>query len=205
MRERSREPAVVEDLGIGLTFRTDRRAGCVTRAEQRRGSFDLAARRRKTGEGIETDGDTVWLAKLAGKSVAVVTGTTSQTALKGYLERNLIDAKVVPVSNRDEAVKQLQGKRVDAFASDQIVLIGLLMQAPDPGVYKLVHDVFSYEPYALVVRRNDADFRLAADRALAQLYRTGQIDEVYAQWFSRAGLRPSPMLTAVYTLGALPE
>ena len=79
------------------------------------------------------------------------------------------------------------------------------MQAPDPGVYKLSKDLFSYEPYALVVRRNDADFRVVADRALAQIYRSGQIEQVYAQSFGKAGLRPSPMLAALYTLGALPE
>ena len=74
------------------------------------------------------------VAKLAGKSVAVVSDTTSETALKEYLAKNLIDAKVVVVANRDEAMKQLSAKQVDAFAGDQIVQIGFLMQAPDPGV-----------------------------------------------------------------------
>jgi len=149
--------------------------------------------------GIET------VSSLAGKSVVVVAGTTSETALKAHLQKNLIDAKVVSVPNRDEAMKQLQGKQVDAFAGDQIVQIGFLMQAPDPSAYKLSRDLFSYEPYGLVVRRNDADFRLVANRALAQIYRADQIEQIYAQWFGKAGLRPSPMLTAVYTLGALPE
>ena len=149
--------------------------------------------------GIET------VSSLAGKSVVVVAGTTSETALKAHLQKNLIDAKVVSVPNRDEAMKQLQGKQVDAFAGDQIVQIGFLMQAPNPAVYKLSRDLFSYEPYGLVVRRNDADFRLVANRALAQIYRADQIEQIYAQWFGKAGLRPSPMLTAVYTLGALPE
>jgi glutamate/aspartate transport system substrate-binding protein len=151
------------------------------------------------GSGIDT------VARLAGKSVAVVTGTTSQTALASYLEKNLIDTKVVVVANREEAMKQLQARQVDAFATDQIVLIGLLMQARDPGAFSITNDLFSFEPYALVVRRNDADFRLVADRALAQLYRTGQIEQVYVQSFGKAGLRPSPVLSTVYALGALPE
>jgi ABC-type amino acid transport substrate-binding protein len=106
--------------------------------------------------------------------VGVVTGTTSLTALKDYLAKNLSDAKVVEVPTREEAMKQLQAKQINAYAGDQIVQIGFLMQAPDPGVYKLSKDLFSYEPYALVVRRNDADFRVVADRALAQIYRSGQ-------------------------------
>ena len=145
------------------------------------------------------------VANLSGKSVAVVTGTTSQTALGAYLEKNLIDTRVVAVANREEAMKQLRAKQVDAFASDQVVLIGQVMQASDPKAFHLSRELFSYEPYALVVRRNDSDFRLVADRAIAQLYRTGQIEQLYDQWFGRAGLRPSPVLKAMYVLGALPE
>lgn len=151
------------------------------------------------GSGIDA------VAKLAGKSVAVVSGTTSETALKEYLAKNLIDARVVVVPNRDEAMKQLTAKQVDAFAGDQIVQIGFLMQAVDHSAYQLARDLFSYEPYAFVVRRNDADFRLVANRALAQIFRGEQINQIYTDSFGKVGLRPSPMLAAVYTLGALPE
>ena len=102
-------------------------------------------------------------------------------------------------------MKQLQAKQVDAFASDQVVLIGEIVQSADPNAYSLGRDLFSYEPYALVVRRNDADFRLTADRALAQLYRSGQIEQIYNSWFGKVGMRPSPVLSAMYILQALPE
>ena len=76
------------------------------------------------------------LADVAGKSVAVVTGTTSEAALKTALTKNLIDAKVVTVASREEAMKQLDARQVVAFASDQIVLIGQIMQSADPKKYK---------------------------------------------------------------------
>jgi glutamate/aspartate transport system substrate-binding protein len=145
------------------------------------------------------------LADVGGKSVAVVSGTTSETALKNALGKSLIDAKVVSVPSREEAMKQLHAKQVDAFASDQIVLIGQVMQAPDPKRYSLATELFSYEPYAFVVRRNDADFRLVANRALAQVYRTGQIEQLYGRWFGQAGVRRSPVLAAMYAIHALPE
>jgi glutamate/aspartate transport system substrate-binding protein len=153
----------------------------------------------RAGSGIDT------LGNLAGKSVAVVAGTTSQAALKSYLQKNLIDAKVVEVPDRDEAMKRLHDKQVDAFASDQVVLIGEVLLTSDPSAYTLSREVFSYEPYALVVRRNDADFRLVADRALAQLYRSGQFEQMYGRWFGQVGVRPSPVLSAMYILQALPE
>ena len=151
------------------------------------------------GSGVGTTAD------LAGKSVAVVSGTTTETALKSYLAKNLIDAKVVTVATHKEAMKQLDSKQVAALASDQIVLIGLILQASEPTKYALAHDLFSFEPYAFMVRRNDADFRLVADRALAQIYRSGQIEQLYQKWFGEVGVKPSPVLGAMYVLQALPE
>ena len=145
------------------------------------------------------------LSDVAGKSVAVVTGTTSEAALQKALTKSLIDAKVVPVASREEAMKQLDGGQVVAFASDQIVLIGQIIQSADPRKYSLGRELFSYEPYAFVVRRDDSDFRLVANRALAQVYRSGQIEQVYGRWFGQAGIKPSPVLTAMYGLQALPE
>ncbi len=145
------------------------------------------------------------LGDVAGKSVAVVTGTTSEAALKAALTKNLVDAKVVAVASREEGMKQLEASQVVAFASDQIVLIGQIMQSADPKKYKLARELFSYEPYAFVVRRGDSDFRLEANRALAQVYRTGQIEQLYSRWFGQAGLKPSPVLNAMYALHSLPE
>jgi glutamate/aspartate transport system substrate-binding protein len=151
------------------------------------------------GSGIGTTAD------LAGKSVAVVSGTTTEPALKSYLAKTLIDAKIVEVSTREEAMKRLDSKQVAAFASDQIVLIGQILLAAEPRKYALGQDLFSYEPYAFMVRRNDADFRLVADRALAQIYRSGQVEQLYQRWFGQVGVKPSPVLAAMYVLQALPE
>jgi ABC-type amino acid transport substrate-binding protein len=145
------------------------------------------------------------MADLAGKSVAVVSGTTTEPALKSYLTKTLVDAKVVTVATREEAMKELDAKHVAAFASDQIVLIGQVLLAKEPRKYALSHDLFSYEPYAFMVRRNDADFRLVADRAIAQIYRSGQIEQLYQRWFGQVGVKPSPVLGAMYVLQALPE
>ena len=145
------------------------------------------------------------LTDLTGKSVAVVAGTTSEAALRNALTKNLVDAKVVAVPGREEAMKQLEAGQVVAFASDQIVLIGQIMQSADPKKYGLARELFSYEPYAFVVRRDDSAFRLVANRAIAQVYRTGQIEQLYGRWFGQAGIKPSPVLTAMYALQALPE
>ena len=201
-------PLTTEERIDGIVNnKADIECGATTVTLSRREQVDFTAMTFLTGGSILSlaDSGIDVIADLAGKSVAAVTGTTSQSGLTAYLQKNGIQARVIGVANRNEAIKQLQAKQVDAFASDQIVLIGVLMQAPDPGAFKLTRDLFSYESYGLVVRRNDADFRLVADRALAQLYRTGQIEQIYAQSFGKAGLRPSEVLTAMYSFGALPE
>ena len=145
------------------------------------------------------------LADASGKSVAVVAGTTSEAALKAALAKNLVDAKVVAVANREEGMKQLDAGQVVAFASDQVVLLGQMIQSADPRKYSLTNDLFSYEPYGFVVRRDDSAFRLVVNRALAQVYRTGQIEQMYNRWFGQVGIRASNVLTAMYLLQALPE
>ena len=145
------------------------------------------------------------LADLSGKTVGVVTGTTTVRQLNSHLEKNLIDARVVEVASREIAMKQLDGRKIDAFASDQIVLIGQIIESLNPRSYSLSDELFSYEPYALVVRRNDPDFRLVANRAIVQLYGSGQHIQIYNKWIGRIGINPSPMLIAMFQMNTLPD
>ena len=106
--------------------------------------------------------------------------------------KNLVDAKVVAVANREEGMKQLDAGQVVAFASDQVVLIGQIMPVSRPEeIQSEPRDLFSYEPYGFVVRRDDSAFRLVVNRALAQVYRTGQIEQMYNRWFGQVGIRAS--------------
>ncbi len=142
---------------------------------------------------------------LSAKKVGVVKDTTTVEQLRNYLQENLIDAELVIVSDRKEGMRLLNRGDIDAFASDQIVLIGQVIEALNPKQYSLVSETFSYEPYAFVVKRNDADFRLVANRSLAQLYRSGQHIDIFYKWIGRIGIQPPPMLIAMYQLSTLPE
>jgi ABC-type amino acid transport substrate-binding protein len=84
-------------------------------------------------------------------------------------------------------------------------LIGQIMEAADPKRYALAGDIFSFEPYGLVLRRNDAAFRLVVNRAIARLYRSGDHADIYYKWIGRIGIDVPPMLAAMYQLNALPE
>ena len=150
----------------------------------------------------------VTIPDLSGRRVAVIEGTTSAAALETRLTDNLIDANVVVVADRAEGMSLLQDGDVDGFASDQIVLLGEAMEAVSSGSnvsYSFADELFSFEPYAMMVQRNDADFRLVANRAIAQLYRGGQFAQLYQTWIGSAGITPSAMLMGMYQIQTLSE
>ena len=104
-----------------------------------------------------------------------------------------------------EGLKALEEEKIDAFSADQVVLIGLAMAADDPNSFSLFRDLFSYEPFALAVRRNDADFRLVADRAISDLYRSKEIRTIYDKWLGTfSTVRPSAF-EALIKINAIPE
>ena len=151
----------------------------------------------RTGSGI--DG----LKDLEGKKVGVVTGTTTKTGLTKALKRQFINAQVVIVKDHDEGLKALEDSKIDAYTTDRIILIGLARGARDPSKLMLTNHLYSFEPYALVVRRDDPDFRLIADRTLASLYRSRRIVEIYRKWFGKIG-RATDLLKALYILQGIP-
>lgn len=142
---------------------------------------------------------------LGGKKVGVIKDTTTVEQLRNHLAENAIEAEVVVVANRSEGMQQLNEGSVHAFASDQIVLIGQVIQSHEPTRYSLMAEIFSYEPYGLVVRRNDADFRLLVNRAISELYRDGEHIDIFYKWIGRLGIKVPSVVAAMYQLSALPE
>ena len=145
------------------------------------------------------------IAELKGKKVAVVKDTTTMDTLQKTLRRKGNDAKVVPVDSASEGMDLVIKGEVAAFASDQIVLIGLVVTHMDPKQFAVADEVFSFEPFALAVRRNDADFRLVADRVLSRLSRSGEIKKVYKQWFGQYITEVPELLEAMYILNRTPK
>ena len=141
--------------------------------------------------------------ELAGRKISVIPGTTTEKVLKAALDQAQVTAQIVPVQTHAEGFGAVREDRVDAYASDRMILIGLALNAIDAQSYRLSDELFSYEPYALMMRR-DADFRLAVNRELARLYRSGDILNLYARWYGPLG-EPSTLLKAMYFLNALPE
>ena len=145
------------------------------------------------------------LTDLKGKKVAVVKGTTTREVLEYSLEEISTDAEVVVVDSAAQGFNMLKENKVDAYCSDQVVLIGLLLNSETPERFHVSENTFSYEPFALALRRNDADFRLVANRVLSDLYRSGQILDIYQKWFGLFSDEIPGAIAAAYQLNAIPE
>jgi len=144
------------------------------------------------------------LLDLKGKKIAVVSGTTNQHAVADQIRRRKLDAAtLVVVEKPEEGIAALESGAVDAYASDKLLLVGAEKQRP--ATLALLPDEISVEPYAIALPRGDWAFRLAVNRALAQIYRRGTQYELFVRWFGQIGLRPSELLGAAWTFGSLEE
>ena len=144
------------------------------------------------------------ISTLGGKRVGVVPGTTTEKALRDVLRKRAVTATVVTVKNHAEGVAALDSGTIDGYASDRTILIGMGRTSKNPEKLSLTEEFFSYEPHGFVLKRGDAGFRLAVNRALAALYRSGDVVPVFEKYFgsmSTAG----PLITAMYMMNGLPE
>jgi glutamate/aspartate transport system substrate-binding protein len=151
----------------------------------------------RTSSGIFSVGD------LSGKKIAVIAGTTNESALVKEMRRRQLQTTLVRVKDRREGMAELESGAVDGFASDKLLLIGA--QTADASAYKMLPENLSYEPYAIVLPRGDWAFRIAVNRALSQLYASPQILEIYLKWFAAIGQRPDLLRAAVYIFGTFPD
>ncbi len=141
---------------------------------------------------------------LAGKKIGVLAGTTTEQSLRDTLASAKISAEVVPAKTHEEGLAMLDQGTIAAYFGDRAILAYLASNSSAPGKLRLAENYFSVEPYALALAHGDSDFRLAVDRALSQIYRSGEIASVFGHAFG-SQTQPSDTLKTLYLISALPE
>jgi glutamate/aspartate transport system substrate-binding protein len=144
------------------------------------------------------------ISDLAGRKIAVIRGTSNERAVAAQVKRRQLNTTLVPVASGEEALAALEAGKVDAFASDRLLLVGAVAKAKDARALALLPDQLSIEPYGIVLPRGDSSLRLAVNTALAQVYSSGEIDEIVRRWFGQFGPTPA-IIEAAYLLGSIPE
>ncbi len=146
----------------------------------------------------------VQVTDLAGKRVAVIPGSTTEQALRRTLKVLNLQFELVPVKSGPEGMTAIRAGKAHAYASDRLLLAQLKDSDPAGPELEFLQNDFSFEPYALVLPRGDPDFRLLVDRALSNLYKSGEIDPIFIRWLAPYG-SPGPLLNAMFYLNELPE
>jgi len=181
----------------------DLECGSTTNTLSRQAQVDFSLTTFVTGASLLALKETA-TANLSGLRIAVIPGTTTEHILKEALDKSSTTVTLIPVKDHADGRTALEQKTADAYASDREILIGLVLTAQKPGTFVLVDRYLSYEPYALMLRRNDPDFRIAVNRSLARLYRSGDVIAIYRRWLGSLGA-PDALQVATWAIEGLPE
>jgi glutamate/aspartate transport system substrate-binding protein len=183
----------------------DIECGASTVTLSRRERVDFSLMIFITGGAIlsNNDGPIHSLDNLENKTIAVIEGTTTHGTLRKFSDVNEVGYTLRLIKTHAMGMELLNDKKVDGYATDRTMIVGQVLRSEDAARYTISSDVFSFEPYALMLSRGDTDFRLVVDRALANLYRTARIRRIYHDWFGRYGEPLSPIVAALYEFQAV--
>jgi glutamate/aspartate transport system substrate-binding protein len=123
------------------------------------------------------------IGQLNGKNVATTTGTTSVQLLRKHERGTGVDFKEVFGKDHADSFLLLESGRADAFVMDGQILAGNIAKSKNPADFKIVGEVLSVEPIAIMVRKDDPAFKKAVDTSLAALMKSGEIAKIYEKWF----------------------
>ena len=196
-----------ERIAAVVDHTVDIECGASTVTLSRREQVDFTLMTFITGGAVlSLTGDSInSVADLTGKTVAVIRGTTTHEAIRNYITNNDFKITLRMITTHDEGMELLDEGKVDGYASDRTMLVGQVVRSEDRSRYSISRDVFSFEPYALMLARGDTDFRLVADRALASLYSNARIRRLYQDYIGRYGEPMTPVLEAMYEFQAVGE
>jgi len=125
---------------------------------------------------------------LRGKSIVVTKGTTSEKMMKAMNDERVLKMKIIESPDHGESFKTVDEGNALAFPMDDVLLYGLISKSKKPDDYAVVGKYLSVEPYAIMMRKDEPAFEKIVNRALIDLFQSGEIRRVYAKWFNTKDL-----------------
>jgi len=149
---------------------------------------------------------------LRDKTVVVTAGTTNEAAVQAISDKQKLGIKLVVAQDHDQSFAMLSEGKADAFATDDVLLYGLVATAGSGDRYHVVGDYLSYDPYGLMYRKDDPDFAAVVDRTFRRLAQSRELVQLYNKWFQQRlptgetlDLPMSPQLEEVFRVEGVPE
>ena len=123
------------------------------------------------------------LEDLKGKTVVSTAGTTNIKQLTKLNEERNLGINIVSANGHPEAFQMVESGRAAAFVMDDILLFGLVANSKNPKQFAISKDALSVEPYGIMLRKDDAEFKKVVDAAMSKIYKSGEAAKLYAKWF----------------------
>jgi glutamate/aspartate transport system substrate-binding protein len=125
---------------------------------------------------------------LRGKAVVVTMGTTSEKIVRTMNDERVLKINIIESKDHGESFKAVESGTAIAFPMDDVLLYGLISKAKNPNDYAVVGQYLSVEPYAIMLRKDEPQFERVVNRALVDLFQSGEIRRLYARWFTTKDL-----------------
>ena len=166
--------------------RIDLECGSTTNNLERRKRVEFSPMIFVSGTKVMVPVATPWrdFRNLKGRKVAVTRGTTNAQALKALDQKFGLGITLVEGDDHEDSYRLLVEGKVDAFATDDVLLYGLIAQHRAQNQFKVVGEFLSYDPYGIAFRRNEPVLRDAVERAIRNLVVARDIGPIYAKWFT---------------------
>jgi ABC-type amino acid transport substrate-binding protein len=166
---------------------------------------DAPARLREVLGGAKPSNDPKWRASagqlLQAQTFSVIAGTTAEAWVSEKRGEFQLASRMFPVDGYEAGIRAVLDRKANVFFGDRAILLDAVTRDPAGKQLLVIDRLFTYEPLALGLGRNEEDLRLIVDRALSKLYASGGIGELYAKWFGK----PEANALAFFRWSALPE
>jgi len=208
-----RQVTAADRLDRVVAGEVDLECGSTTNTAARRGRVAFSPLTFITGTRLAVWRDAGFrgLADLAGRSVAVVRGTTNEDALRGIVGRRGLRIGIVATDDLTQAFALLASGRVDAIGGDDVLLVGHVARAGERLRYAIVGELLSFERYGIAFARDDPPLAAAVDRAFRRLAQSRDLRRIYNKWFvrtlpngERLDMPMGPELTRAFEILGMP-
>ncbi len=152
-------------------------------ARQKDVSFGLTTFVTEVRTAVKANSGITSVSQLNGKNLATTTGTTSVQTLRKYERAGKIDFKEIYGKDHSDSFLLLETGRADAFVMDDNILAGLIATSKNPADYRIVGEVLSVEPIAIMIRKDDPTMKKLADDTIRDMMKSGALDRLYTKWF----------------------
>ena len=148
---------------------------------------------------------------LKDKTVAVTAGTTNLAAMKTLSEKQKLGMRFMVAKDHSHSFALVEKGQADAFATDDVLLYGLIAKSGRPRDFQVIGDFLSYDPYGIMYRKDDPDFAAVVKDAFERLATSRELEQIYNTWFlrklptgERLNLAMSAQLRSIFEVLGLP-